>query len=66
MGRERGLAKLAINFHFHNHLKRSLFYRDMVLPTDYIFRLRDFMLFFDKNLRMIDTERLAQSTRSNL
>jgi hypothetical protein len=37
----------------------------MVLPTDYIFRLRDFVWSFDKNLRRIETERLAQSTIEN-
>lgn len=34
----------------------------MILPTDYIFKLRDFVWSFDKNLKKIETERLAQNT----
>lgn len=34
----------------------------MILPTEYIFKLRDFVWSFDKNLKKIETERVAQNT----
>ncbi len=34
----------------------------MVLPSEYIFKLRDFIWSFDKNLKKLEMERLAQNT----
>lgn len=38
---------------FHNYIKRSLFYRDMVLHTDYIYELQNYVYGFNQNLRKI-------------
>jgi hypothetical protein len=50
---------------FHNYIKRSLFYRDKVLPTDYIYELENFVYGFNENLRKVETEKLAQFTIEN-
>lgn len=50
---------------FHNYIKRSLFYRDKVLPTDYVYELENFVYGFNENLRKVETEKLAQFTIEN-
>jgi len=46
-------------------VKRSLFYRDKVLATEYIYELDQFVAGFNKNLRKVETEKLAQFTIEN-
>jgi len=46
-------------------VKRSLFYRDKVLATEYIYELDKFIAGFNINLRKVETEKLAQFTIEN-
>jgi hypothetical protein len=57
---ESGKRPLNCSVNFHNHIKRSLFYRDKVLETDYLYDLERYVLGFNQNLRVAETERLAQ------
>ena len=41
-------------------MKRSLFYRDRVIGTDYIYEMERYVLGFNNNLRRVETEKLAQ------
>jgi hypothetical protein len=50
---EPGKRPLNCSVNFHNHIKRSLFYRDKVLDTEYIYELERYVLGFNKNLRVV-------------
>jgi hypothetical protein len=52
---ESGKRPLNCSVNFHNHIKRSLFYRDKVLETDYLYDLERYVLGFNKNLRVAET-----------
>ena len=40
---------------FYNHLKRSLNYRDKVIPTEYIYDLETIVEGFNDNLKKVET-----------
>jgi hypothetical protein len=62
---EPGKRPINCSVNFHNYIKRSLFYRDKVLNTEYIYDLEKFIHGFNENLRKVETERLAQYTIEN-
>lgn len=59
---EQGKRPINCSINFHNYIKRSLFYRDKVLNTEYVYGLENFVHGFNQNLRKVETERLAQHT----
>ena len=59
---EQGKRPINCAVNFHNYLKRSLFYRDKVLNTEYLYALESCVHGFNLNLRKVETERLAQHT----
>jgi hypothetical protein len=52
---EQGKRPVNCLNNFYNHLKRSLHYRDKIIPTDYIYDLETFVLAFNENLRKVET-----------